>query len=663
MIGNLNVKYLTGFFIVIFALLIGSFNSQTFDLQEMNFNTFKTRINQFMVTICDFNETRCKEQRKLFDEAAKILKEKYKIKFLFAFADPSKITGKISTEYPYEGFVTSYFVNASENIKETYVGLRKISAIMKFLEYRLVFPEDNLVEAKNEEELDGIVNKIPEKRALVLMGDIANYKNINFRLLQLASRKAGIEKIVQIRDANFLEKYLVNDYELTMYNIDNTQEEKFIRIKLKKNNEYEKDHLADLIKLVDYNRKEKNIFSDMNNENLSLTLNHGLPSINFFYSKKDTQLNENLGIQLNNLAHDYKDEFILSKGSINDPIIKELKIVRHYNITRMDLPMIMFTKRHDKVFNSDRLYGVDDFFDVEKYFLKRTDLVQFVKNNMKNYLENKLISESEIEFSIEIIEKFYEMCKEGLIEKEKVTSDLNKIEMNGHNFVQAINDALKDTSNKGIVLLICPKNSKKYARIRNRVERVFTKLFKANSEKIIFDEFDPFLNEMSFINVNSYPSIVIIQNTLEEKVWKVINFKDQLTTRDISRFIKSSFEGTIYEQDLENEREINEFERTNKLYPINRLRYEGKILIENRMAPSFNIGLKRRWNNLKRFNIIKENPIFENANVFEIDDLSDEFEMNDNVDETVLQNKADEDSIPEDNLDLDKTYESNKQDL
>ena len=70
------------------------------------------------------------------------------------------------------------------------------------------------------------------------------------------------------------------------------------------------------------------------------------------------------------------------------------------------------------------------------------------------------------------------------------------------------------------------------------------------------------------------------------------------------------------------------------------------------MGQNFNVGLKRRWNNLRRFRIIKENPKYDNPNSFELDDLSDEFEIDDNVDEGVLQQKSDDEKTEEQNLSL-----------
>jgi len=53
--------------------------------------------------------------------------------------------------------------------------------------------------------------------------------------------------------------------------------------------------------------------------------------------------------------------------------------------------------------------------------------------------------------------------------------------------------------------------------------------------------------------------------------------------------------------------------------------------------------LKRRWNNLRRLKIVEENPIYDNPNNFELDDLSEEFEIDDDVDEGVLQSKTEDD--------------------
>jgi hypothetical protein len=633
---NLNFRFLLSFYIFIFIISIGSLNSQTFDLKEENFDSFKKTNNQFMITICNFADSICKNQRKLLEEASQKLKENFNLEFKFPFVDQEKASPKITSEFTFEEFVSSYFINVLEKERELYVGLREISSLMKYLEYKLIFPEDNLIEAKNEEDLNNIISKLTDKNPLILMGDIAQYKNINFRLLQQSARKAGIEKIIQIRNQDFMDNYFVNDYELALLDTENT-EEKYYKISINKNKFYEKDQLTDLMKLAQFNIKKENIFAEFRNETLSLSLNYGIPTLNFFYSKKDTQLKEDLEGAIAIFANDYKSELIVSKGSINHQTIKELKIVKHYNITKNDLPMILFTKRPEIVFNSELKYGVSDFYDVEKYFLKHKDLISFVGTNMPDYMKSTNLSERDLEFSTEIIEKFYELCKSGNIEKEKVTSDLNRIEMNGHNFVEVVNESLNEENTKGVIILISPKTSKKYGRLRHRLERVFAKFYKANNETIIFDEFDPVNDEISFINVEFYPSIVIVQKKHERNKWKVTNFKGQLTTREISRFIKNTLEGNIFEQDLENEIEVNAFERDNRLYPLHKARYEGKFLSEFRVTQLLNIGLKRRWNNLRRLGLIEENSKYDNPNMFELDDLSNDFEINDFVDEGVLR--------------------------
>lgn len=689
MLGNLNSKisipfnsqFLPKYFflnILIFSLFFSCFNSQSFDLQEANFENFKRRTNSFMFTICKFTDTRCKNLKKLYDEAAKNLKEKFNLEFKFPFVDPEKISIRISSEYPFEGSISSYYVNQQDQEKELYISKREIKPLMNFLEYRLIFPEENLKEARDEKELNEFLLKIPEQKALILMGDIANFSNINFRLLQLASRKAGVENIIQIRNEKFLEENFINDYELALINPDYEKEEKqqnkenegegmgnsssslknerFTFLKFTKTQELEKDHISDLIKLALFNRKKENLFSEYSLNSQSLALDQGIPTITYFYSKKDLHLNEEFDNSMKILAQDYKDEVIINKGSINNNIIKELKIARHYNLTRDDLPLIMFTKRPERIFNSPKYYGFSDFFDVEKFFLKKSDLLKFVQTNLKDYLSSKLIGENELEFSAEIIEKFYEMCKNNLIEKEKVTTDQNRIEMNGHNFVQVINEVLTEGV-KGVLIMICPRASKKFKRIRHRVERVFAKFYKPNDEKIIFDEFDPFMDEMSFINVKFYPAIVMVQKTIEEKKWKVTNFKGHFTTREISRFVKNTLEGTIMEADLDNEKEVVEFERENKLFPLSRLRYENKLLKMGRMPQSYNIGLKRRWNNLKNLGVLnivngkefKEDYEVNEFNEFEMDDLSDEFENEDDVDESVLQTKDDKEKKDDSN--------------
>jgi hypothetical protein len=148
---------------------------------------------------------------------------------------------------------------------------------------------------------------------------------------------------------------------------------------------------------------------------------------------------------------------------------------------------------------------------------------------------------------------------------------------------------------------------------------------------------------MSFIDYNYYPTIALIQKSKVSKKWKVKIHNGKLTTFEITKFIRNSISESTSDQPLENEGEVNSFEEDNPLFAIHKLRFEGKVLGESLINQSFNVGLKRKWINLKKNNLVGTKGDLEYLqypNFFEDDAISEEFEIDDDVTEKHLHKNA-----------------------
>lgn len=662
LIKNLNLKRLitTTIFIIFLNLLSYQVKSQITDLESQDYDNFKKRNILFMLTICNFNDTKCKNLRPVFDFVQEKFKSEHKVEIKFPFLDSNKLSEKLVNEYAFEGFPVTYLVNQSESEKEVYLGLRDLNSIYNYLKYKLIFVEENLVEAKSEIEAIDKINASKDKKALIILGDFKSYPNFSFALFQRAARKAGFENLIQIKSEELIEKYYVNDFDLAIYDanfkyenpnfiageeINNDEFFNFFRIKIKKNTKYEAENLSQAILIADVNKNKTNLFSNFKEETFEYAFNYGLPTVFYLYSNLE-QIPKDLDDSLKMVASNYQNEFVFTKGSINNKILKSMKFVKHYNITKNDLPMILITKNPEEYFTKIPIKSLVTYNDdVDKYILKRGQLKEFVDTHLPSYLmKNNLAETSELTLSSEIVETFIEKIKDKIYPKINFHTYSEQIQMNGENFISVINEALEE-ENSIIVLMICPKSSKKYARIRSRIERVFNIIYEANDKKIIFDEFDPLINEITFIDYNYYPTIAIIQKSKTPKKWKVKLHNGKLTTHEITKFIKNSISKNIYENPLENDGEVSKFERENPLYPIHKLRFEGKLFSEGVITDKVNVGLKRRWFSLKRNRIFLNKGQLrhlEYPNNYEEDDITEEFEFEDDVIESHLHKNADE---------------------
>lgn len=643
-------------FFIFLLLCIRNAKGEVIDLEAKDYNNFKSRNMLFLITICNTNDSKCKNVRNVFKDVADKIKKEHNYEFKFAILNEKNLPENLWNEYNYEGFPNIYYVNTAESVKELFIGLRDVTTLYKFIKYQIIFPEENLSEVNDEQELIKKVNNSKEKKALVILGDFKSYPHFSFNLIRKAARRSGFEQVIHIKSEEVNEKYEVTDFDLAIYDStfksnaknseDETQTEKYLmRIKINKYNKYDIEDLAQLIILIDANKDKTKLFSDFNDQTFEYAFTYGIPTVFYLYSDKQTHLNNELEDMLKTVAYNYQTEFIFTKGSINNKIFKNLKFVRDYKITKNDLPMILVFRKPMEYLNKLKYKNVRiNNDDVDKYILKNTEIKKFVKEHLQSYLANNSQDQENLSFTPEIVETFLEKIKENKYSKTSYTSIKEQLELNGENFVSVIDDAL-EKENSIVVLMICPKLSKKYKRIRSRVERVFNKIYEPNDKKIIFDEFDPLENELSFINYDYYPSIVTIDKSDTPQKWKVKVYNGKLTTKGMTNFIKSSLSTSVLESQLDNESEVDQFENEYPLYALHKLRYDGKLLTEKIISPTINVGLKRRWFNLKKnHHVLKMGEIehLEYPNFFEEDDISEDFELEDDVIESHLHKLPDQ---------------------
>lgn len=542
-----------------------------------------------------------------------------------AFFDPVKFRNfLLPKEFVYEGVPTLYYVNRNHGEVIPFLGGINSNNILKFLKFKLIFDVEE-IKINDIRELDEKMLKDKIYSAIIFLGNPTR-SNLSFETLAKASKNAGIHKIFVISEnKGILSQFDIQDengYNIAIYK----PHKKVHKLDISLEDQLDVKRLCEIIMINDriYDEGFFHLFNDLD---LELALNKNISTLFYLYSDKN-QLPKETEFEFFDLAKKYKNEISFVKGSINAKTLKRLKFPKVFNITRADLPIVIFTG--ENLLNDD---------DVEKYVLKSSNLLKVLKTmhekskkkKNQNMTSLKEMSEDQnIEFTIHdvmnknTIENFFSSVKKG--ELEKIYTSENEeapYKMVGETFEQVINEAVKEDHE--ILLLICPNYLKQYSNARSVIERVYEKLFQINEGKILFDEFDPFTNELSLIEYKYYPTLVYIQRNPNEikKNWSYKKYEGKFLNEDIIKFIKENSKFEVKINTTLNYAHINREEQKNPIYPVLKYRSDSKFLSDNLIK--YDVGLKRKWFVLKKNRLVlndDELKAYETGNEYE-DDLNE----------------------------------------
>jgi hypothetical protein len=584
------------------------------DLNESNYYDFLNGNKFYLISLCSNKISRCSKLRNTLIEVSKRSVEEIGSEISIGMIEIDK-QPNLAANWIDEGFATLIYVNQEEGEKEVYIGLKQTKNIMKFLTFKI---KSDIEEVNSESELISSFNSNKIQNALLFLGS-DKLAPFSISKLARAGREAGINKIYLIKDQSYLIKLKVEDFDVALFSAGTHKSAAELkRLHLK----YEEDFSLKKLKniLMINIRNSKGYFSLVKQSDLELSFNKNVPTVFYIYADKN-QLSKPFENEMIELAKKFTNEFLFLKSAAYSKTLKQVKFSSIFNFTREDLPALVLTNENPH--NSD---------DVEKFYAN-----QMIARRVKN-MEGKInstINETEKDYvDMYIAENFIDLYKKGLLSSKAFSEDENEMKMTGEFFVRLIDEALQEGNE--VALLICPRSLKKFERIRKRFERTYQKVNKINENKILFDEIDPFYNEVSNINYRYYPSIALIKKNDDPDSpnnWNVSVMERGFTNEEIIKFIKAHTSIENFKVDssaVERNSGVNEIEKKYKIYPVLKERMDGKLLSDNLFK--FDLGYKRRWQNLKKNGIVSSSIALETGNEYE-EDPDDNLEINDDINE------------------------------
>jgi hypothetical protein len=626
-------------------------NSELTNLNLNNYDKFISENKIHLINLCSEKISKCQSIRNKFfevqDQSKSFLEKEIAIGVIDADKDRD-----LADKYVWEGFPSIFFTDSSSSEKITlnYLGAKETRNILNFLKFNTV---SNIEEKNSEKEILSSmkIEKLPY--SVVFLGDIKT-SPFTIEFLARASKLAGINKIYHLNSNEVLNKYKVEEYEIALFN------PKSEKMQLLNISEEEDLSLRRLTQILLINKRNlKGIFSPLRAIDLEYSLSKGVPTFYYIYSEKK-HLPKNIENEISDLAKRYKNEFLFFKSSILNQPLKMLDFEGLFNFNTTHLPALILTVENPH--NND---------DVEKYIVRGSDLlaekIKMLRKQTEGQgqnLNNTEVLENSSEASDttselpevplqdyinkQTIENFLEHYKKGKLYRTYFTEyEETQVRLTGENFQASIDDALSE--NKEVVLMICPRMSKKYDRIKARLVRAYEKVFAFNDEKIVFDEFDPLWNEISNIKYNYYPTIALIQknqDTFSQQKWKVKVKESGFTNKKIVEFIQQNSVFQVNVNSTAVPSEYDQEEERNPLLPIHKSKFESKFFSENLIK--YEVGLKRKWYMMRKHKLVLEESNeelseFDDANSWEDDKQDpDNFVQNDEFDEKSYEVKEGE---------------------
>jgi hypothetical protein len=607
-------------FLLLISVLLCSalIKSELVDLTEKNFKDFVTSNKFCLINLCSDKISKCTKLKNNLLQVQTNIKTEMNIDLSIATVNVDS-QPKIAEKFVWEGYPT--IVALEDGIIEDYIGAKEVKNLMKFLRFKLTH---DIEEVNSEKDILTSMKNNKIDLATVFLGDIKR-SPFEIKTLSKASKIAGFKKVYILNQQNSLNKYKVDEWEVGIYK---AKSEIMTILNLNDEEDLSQSRIAQILLINKSN--SRGFFKPLKEIDLEYSLAKGVPTIYYLYNNKN-ELTPTIETDITALSKKYKNDFLFFKSSVKNSVLHKLDIGVQFNLTRDELPAMVLTAENP--FNND---------DVQKFIVKASDLKVELAKVLKQQNEAQNITETEVEVSIDdlitkkTVENLIESFKNGKLQQTFVTEhEDNDIKMTGENFPHVINEALEE--GKEVVLLVCPKFSKKYERVKTRFFRVFSKLYDINEQKILFDEFDPFVNELSQFKYKYIPTIAYIKknpDTFSANKWIVKTKNSKFEGKEIIKFIENNSQFKINVNNTAIPSYYDDEEIKNPLFPSLKSRLESKFLSENLVR--YNIGLRRRWYSLKKHGLVLdvETSEFDNSNQFEEDYEPEEYGKYDDFVET-----------------------------
>jgi hypothetical protein len=464
--------------------------------------------------------------------------------------------------------ILSYPHIVLKNKDEThlYNGPSNAFRLNKFLLDKL---EIRIEEVDSLEKLQDRMNSYNMKQSIVVVGDHES-TNFNITLLAEVCKSVNINTVFFTKDDDILEKFDINSYEFDLFLVQENMRKKRLYIHILENY-LEKESLQNFIY-----QNIREIYGLVTPLDLNLALSSNpLTTMFVIYENAGDSYLPALNAELKLLAEQYRDMVNIVHGAFKYKHM--VAISRYIGLSTADLPAFVVTRKN--AYNDD---------DVEKYVYKvgsnvsREDLIQMFSHPDQT--------------------------------KRVYFAETEQIKLAGDNFVEVLSEPIKQEGQE-VLLLICPQSSKKYQRIRERVNAVFEKLYQINNQTVLVDEVDPLLNEISHVSYRSIPTVMLLTNTTNtDKLWDFVIYHGDFSSEDIIQFVLKNSKQNLKAEELPES--IKQAEQGKPISQVSKYLFEKIVLSDaNKLETKF--GLKRMWKGLQLKGSVSK---FETFDYFEPED-------------------------------------------
>jgi hypothetical protein len=548
-------------FLITFLALSQIF-SKVIHLDHNSYENFGESLDKYILIFCHKNISECKNVNSTF------LKLNSKIAIGRVDVNDNKIIAELYNILSYPHIILKHN-------DETYLynGPLNPYKIDKFISDKL---DTHIMEVKSLAELREQLTHFNIPQTIVFVGN-PNSTLFNITLLAEACKTANINRIFYIKSKDVMDQWGTSELEFDLFLVEENLNKKRLYIHILDDylNRYKLTHFIQL--------NVRNIYGTIYKNDLNIALGSDPVTTMFFIYNNNESYLQTIHEELKLIAEQYRDQVNIVHGTVKNKIMQ--LVFRYVGISSSELPAFVITRKNP--------YSDDD---VEKYLYKaggslsRDDLINmFIKPDPQ---------------------------------KRVYTAEKEEMRLAGDNLVPVLSEPLQE--GKEILLLICPVNSKKYNRVKDRVTNVFESIYKANNETLLVDEFDPLLNELTGLSYRSIPSILIITKTNNpSKLWDFIVYHGDFSTEDIIKFTLNNSKQKLKHDPISDS--IKAAEKDKPITQVSKFLFEKITLLDTQPKKTIEYGLKRMWRAMQLKNIV---PEYEKIEYFEPEDEDfDKFDL------------------------------------
>jgi len=325
---------------------------------------------------------------------------------------------------------------------------------------------------------------------------------------------------------------LVFYYDLPNYNF-------YKYIKVEENNEVVPDtNFLFILKM--YSRDD--VYSEIKEKEFNFMKQFSFPSFICVYDKVESSSadiyskNNELYNSILELEKEYKYDLAMFNTTIDNEITKDLLSL--FRVKKHELPVLLI------------FYNKMDEIIKHKYIF--TNKHDITKQNIKNFINN---------WKSGIAERFFK--SEELTEEDKLSSEQQLVQK-----VVGVNFNTFADQRKDIILFFVDRREPKYFLLKNVISRVANKIT-PNNKKIVFGEVDLMLNEFDSIEIDTIPTMIILEDineNVKERLTNVIYFNGEFSTLELVKFISKNVNNKL--KDIIVLKDESQFIEEEKINPI-----------------------------------------------------------------------------------------------